>query len=168
MGGHLNITSEVGKGTVATIELDVMAPQEPPPTAAAATYPSSTVEMPFDLMYAEDNEVNAELVRQVMRLRPSVQLRIASSGGEALEMAREEPPELMLVDMHLGDMTGLELTRELRADPRTRHIELVALSADALPEQIDAAKAVGFKVYLTKPVDFSQLLQLIDERLQAR
>ena len=68
----------------------------------------------------------------------------------------------MLVDMNLGDMTGLELAGELRRRPATSGIRLVALSADALPEQIDAALASGFEGYLTKPLDFRQLLDVLD------
>jgi CheY-like chemotaxis protein len=69
----------------------------------------------------------------------------------------------MLLDMHLGDMTGLELARTLRSDPVTSDIPLAALSADALPEQIDAALRQGFAAYLTKPIDFQALLRLLDD-----
>jgi len=95
-----------------------------------------------------------------------VTLRIAESGHSALQMARTHAPDLMLVDMNLGDMNGLELASALRNGFATRDIELVALSADALPEQIDAALKNGFRDYLTKPVDFRRLLGLLDERLQ--
>jgi CheY-like chemotaxis protein len=70
----------------------------------------------------------------------------------------------MLVDMHLGDMTGLDLALTLRSDPATAHIRLVALSADALPEQIEAALAMGFEDYLTKPLNFRDLLNVLDGR----
>ena len=63
--------------------------------------------------------------------------------------------------MNLGDMTGIELARALRADPATSGIRLVALSADALPEQIDAALAMGFEDYLTKPINFRDLLDVL-------
>ena len=69
------------------------------------------------VLYAEDNEVNVELVRQVVTLRPSVALRVAENGALALEMARRDPPDLMLVDMNLGDMTGIELAQALRDEP---------------------------------------------------
>jgi CheY-like chemotaxis protein len=117
----------------------------------------------LDVLYAEDNEVNVELVRQVSALRPHVALRVASSGAAALRMARLQRPDLMLVDMHLGDMTGLELAHALQRDPATAGIRLVALSADALPEQIRLAMERGFEHYLTKPVDFRELLRVLDE-----
>ncbi len=68
----------------------------------------------------------------------------------------------MLVDMHLGDMTGIELAHQLRRRPATAEVPLVALSADALPEQISAALEQGFEGYLTKPVNFRELLKVID------
>jgi CheY-like chemotaxis protein len=72
----------------------------------------------------------------------------------------------MLVDMNLGDMTGIELARELRCDRSTRDIRLVALSADALPEQIRNALSSGFESYLTKPIVFEELLATLDKHCQ--
>jgi CheY-like chemotaxis protein len=106
------------------------------------------------VLYAEDNEVNIEIVREVVKLRPSVVLDVAESGTVAFQKARRDQPQLILVDMNLGDMTGIELAQALHADPATSGIRLVALSADALPEQIDAALAMGFEDYLTKPINF--------------
>jgi CheY-like chemotaxis protein len=118
------------------------------------------------VLYAEDNEVNAELVRQIVTLRRGVSLRVATNGEHALEMARLDAPDLMLVDMNLGDMTGVELARELQRDRSTRDIRLVALSADALPEQIRTALACGFESYMTKPIVFEELLAMLDKHSQ--
>jgi CheY-like chemotaxis protein len=118
------------------------------------------------VLYAEDDEVNAELVRQLVTMRQGVSLRVATSGAMALEYARADPPDLMLVDMNLGDMTGIELARELRRDRATRDVCLVALSADALPEQIRAAMACGFESYLTKPINFDEVLAVFDAHSQ--
>jgi PAS domain S-box-containing protein len=165
MGGRLAIDSARGRGTVARVAL----PHVPPPAGGSpAPYvPSQHGELEdgdrLDVLYAEDNEVNVELVRQVSALRPHVALRVASSGAAALRMARLQRPDLMLVDMHLGDMTGLELAHALQRDPATAGIRLVALSADALPEQIRLAMERGFEHYLTKPVDFRELLRVLDE-----
>jgi CheY-like chemotaxis protein len=106
--------------------------------------------------------VNAELVRQVLGLRPAVTLRVAESGGRAMALAKERAPDLMLIDMNLGDMTGRQLAHLLRLEPTLRGVRLVALSADALPEQIADAMAIGFERYLTKPLDFHDLLRLVD------
>ena len=166
MGGRLDIASVLGEGTVATLALKLA--KRPVKLARAALAPSRhSTSGRLDVLYAEDNEVNAELVRQIVSLRPGVTLRVAESGTRALEMAEERPPDLMLVDMNLGDMTGLELACALRTSPMTRGIRLVALSADALPEQIDAALKDGFRGYLTKPIEFAKLLSLFDEHLQS-
>jgi len=150
---------------LATLSLPVAtAPPQSVPLPAAAPLRPARIGATLSVLYAEDNEVNAELLRQIVTLRPSVSLRVAENGMRALQMARAEPPDLMLVDMNLGDMTGIDLARALRADPATANIRLVALSADALPEQIDAALAMGFEDYITKPIDFRQLLNVLDGR----
>ena len=165
MGGRLNIASTVDVGTVATLTLRLA--KRPGSSAQAALAPArSGTAGRLDVLYAEDNEVNAELVRQIVSLRPSVTLRVAESGTRAIEMAEERPPDLMLVDMNLGDMTGIELASVLRGNPMTQGIRMFALSADALPEQIDAALRDGFRGYLTKPIEFAKLLSLFDDHLQ--
>ena len=162
MGGDVGVHSRSGVGTTATLTLD-----RAQPTAAHAN-DTRPAPLPASLgqlrvLYAEDNEVNVEIVRGALQARPAFTLRVASSGAQALALARAELPDLMLVDMHLGDTTGLELASALLADPRTRRIRLVALSADALPAQIDAALRLGFEAYLTKPVNLAQLLRVLDD-----
>ena len=164
MRGELTIASTVGRGTVASLVLKVCEEPFAGPLLHAPPSQHGMLDGSFNVLYAEDNEVNVELVRQVARLRPSIALRIAENGTQAVEMARCDPPDLMLVDMNLGDMTGMELAEELRRHPTTRGVRLVALSADAMPEQIAAALAFGFEVYLTKPIDFRKLLNVLDGR----
>ena len=168
MRGGLRVESEKGRGTMAFLALECSdaAPERPiglPPPSQHGDLDST-----LRVLYAEDNAVNVEIVRQLVRLRPSVALDTAESGTEALTKARRDHPDLILVDMHLGDMTGLDLAQLLRADPATADIRLVALSADALPEQIEAAIAMGFEDYLTKPVNFRDLLNVLDGRRQGR
>ena len=162
MGGTLTITSTFGVGTCATLKLDV-APAPAAPGDPARMGGSPTRATPsLRVLYAEDDEVNAELVRQLVTMRRGISLRVATDGATALAIARADPPDLMLVDMNLGDMTGIELARELRRDRATRDVRLVALSADALPEQIRAAMASGFESYLTKPINFEEVLAVLD------
>jgi len=167
MQGELSIDSVVGRGTVARLVLASAATPEASAPSFAPPSQHGMLDGSLNVIYAEDNEVNAELVRQVATLRPAVTLRVAVNGTLALQMARQDPPDLMLVDMNLGDMTGTELARVLRASASTSDIRLVALSADALPEQINAALASGFESYLTKPIDFRQLLNVFDGRSEA-
>lgn len=166
MGGELRVDSEVGVGTTAILTLCRSDRAPEIPAALAPLSQHGELDAVLSVLYAEDNEVNIELVRQVVSFRPSVALRVAHSGTRALEMARSDPPDLMLVDMHLGDMTGMELARALRRHGATARVRLVALSADALPGQIRGALDFGFEDYLTKPVEFRRLLHVFDEHLR--
>lgn len=161
MGGELHVRSSVGIGTSVSLTLRLADSAEVFPAAARAPVRPAPLRA-LRLLYVEDNEVNIELIRGALHDRPTFDLRIARSGAQALMMARTDPPQLMLVDMHLGDTTGLELASVLQGDVRTRGIRLVALSADALPEMIESATRQGFEAYLTKPVDFARLLALLD------
>ena len=100
-----------------------------------------------------------------MRLRPSYRLVVARDGREAIRLAQTEAPDLLLLDMHLGDMTGLELQRRLAADARLAALPFVALSADAMPAPMKAATQAGFAAYLTKPLDVGTFLDCIDRLL---
>ena len=120
------------------------------------------VDATLTLLYAEDNAINVELLRQVMRMRPQWHLEIARDGHAAIAMARAEPPDLLLLDMHLGDMSGLDVSDALMMDAHTALIPRVALSADVMPDQIAEARQRGFIEYLTKPLDVSRLLHLLD------
>ena len=162
MGGTLTVTSTFGVGTCASLRLGVANPPAASSDPARTVHSRARATPMLTVLYAEDDEVNAELVRQLVTLRHGVSLRVASNGASALASARADPPDLMLVDMNLGDMTGIELAREMRRERSTRAVRLVALSADALPEQIRAAMACGFESYLTKPINFEQVLALLD------
>lgn len=161
MGGELRVKSRSGTGTRVELMLDCAEP------GAAIEQQMRQTTRPASLgrlrvLYAEDNQVNVEIVRGALLAHPGFELHVASSGSQALDLARAVGPDVMLVDMHLGDTTGLELAAALLADPRTQHIRLVALSADALPAQINAALRLGFEAYLTKPVDIPQLLRVLE------
>ncbi len=162
MGGTLTVTSTFGVGTCASLELGVANPPAAGAGSTRASRPGTRAAPVLTVLYAEDDEVNAELVRQLVSMRRGVSLRVATDGATALASARADPPDLMLVDMNLGDMTGIELAREMQRDRATRGVRLVALSADALPEQIRAAMDCGFESYLTKPINFEQVLAVLD------
>ena len=161
MSGELHVISALGEGTTASLTLPCSAVPAP---AKKPFSPSQhgLLDDSVHVLYAEDNEVNVAIVRQLVLLRPSVELDVAECGALALRKARHSRPQLMLVDMNLGDMSGLELAQAIRSDPLTADIRLVAVSADAMPEHISAALDVGFEGYLTKPLDFRKLLEVLD------
>jgi CheY-like chemotaxis protein len=118
-----------------------------------------------NVLYAEDNRTSAELIRCLFALRPDWRLLVAHSGREALVIAARERVDLLLLDMHLGDMTALDVVRELDNEASPDLPPVVALSADAMPASVRAARLAGFDAYLTKPVDVHLLLRTIDRLL---
>lgn len=163
MGGTLSVSSQVGVGTTFTVVLQ--ASDEDRPSDHAPLVDVHDVSGAAKLLYVEDNDVNVTLVRQILALRPEWRLTVANSGAQALQAVLTERPDLLLLDMHLGDMTGFDLVDLLDADPATRGIPKVALSADAMPDRIHAAKERGFLAYITKPLNVAQLLQCLEEEL---
>lgn len=120
------------------------------------------------ILYIEDNRSNLELVQRVLARRPEVSLLVAMQGQPGLEMARTQAPDLILLDLHLPDMTGEEVLRSLRETPQTREVPVVVISADAIPAQIERLLATGAQAYLTKPLDIKQFLSLLDQIAAAR
>ncbi|TDP82893.1 PAS domain S-box-containing protein [Aquabacterium commune] len=167
MHGRIEVSSRQGAGTHFRVWLPrAEAPQD---DDALATRPRTGFGALDDgmadgltVLYAEDNVVNVELLRQVMRMRPQWHLDVATCGQEAIAMALSQPPDLLLLDMHLGDMNGLDVSDALALHARTAAIPRVALSADVMPDQISEARQRGFVEYLTKPLDVGKLLTLLD------
>jgi signal transduction histidine kinase/CheY-like chemotaxis protein len=160
MGGSLSLHSEPGRGSTFSVELPAgdasgsVAPQPP----FARTAPGGLPAVPRDVLYIEDEPLNAVLMEEVFRARPHWTLHVAEDGTHGACLAREMHPDLVLIDMNLPDMSGLALIHRLRDDPATRGLRCIALSADAMAEQIDAALAAGFDDYWTKPIDVKRVL----------
>jgi CheY-like chemotaxis protein len=164
MNGTIEVSSRSGEGSTFCVRLPA-ADIEPAPSDQIPLETNDLFNRPATILYAEDNEVNVALVHQIVKLRPNWRLLVALNGQRALDLARRSLPDLMLIDMHLGDMTGLQLAAELDKDEMTSRIPRVALSADAMPDRIHAARTNGFKAYLTKPLDVLALLRCLDENL---
>ena len=136
----------------ATGESPLQAAQAPPPPAPG---PQAS------LLYIEDNEVNLLIVEALMHQRPDLRFLSACDGLSGVAVAQTERPCLILVDMQLPDIDGDEVLRRLRADPATAAIHCIALSANAMPEDIRAALQAGFDAYWTKPLDIPAFLQAL-------
>ena len=175
MGGELRARSEEGRGSTFTLSLPtvVLTPEAPtpPPPAASASPGAAAVEPARTLLLVEDNAANTEVIRGALRARPWVTLLTAATVKDALQQVHAHPegaPELILLDINLPDASGLDMLRQMRLNPDTAAIPVVVISADALPEQIDAAFEAGASCYITKPVQVAALLQQIDDLLPAR
>lgn len=117
------------------------------------------------LLYIEDNPANLELVEQLIARRPELRLLGAADATLGIEFARSCQPEVILMDINLPGMSGLEAMQILRADPVTAHIPVIALSANAIPRDIEKALEAGFFNYLTKPIRVTQFMEAVDAAL---
>jgi signal transduction histidine kinase/ActR/RegA family two-component response regulator len=172
MSGRLTATSEPGTGATFTLTLprstDIagIAPAGAP--AAALPGGPAPAETGTHVLYIEDNPANIEVVTRFLRTKPSVRLQSARSGRSGLDLARREVPDLLLLDLHLPDLSGDEVLRQLRADPATADLPVAILSAEASPDIIRRMRARGVTTYLTKPLDLAELGRLVDSFVERR
>lgn len=151
----------------------VPAPAATPQAARAepaATPAAAAPDGGHTLLYVEDNPANLQLIADLLRLRRAhagpCALLSATGGEQGLELARQHRPHLILMDIHLNGMDGLETRRRLLADPATAHIPVIAISASAMPEQVRHNMAAGFFRYLTKPIDVAAFTEAVDSALR--
>jgi PAS domain S-box-containing protein len=165
MGGSLRAQSVAGEGSTFILTL--------PRASAHHTDLSTGGELPIDaaeyrqrlLHYVEDNETNVEVMRGMLLRRPQVRLAVSGNGLDALAAMRQRRPSLILLDMHLPDIDGLELLRYLKDDDELGDIPVVVVSADATPPRVEAALTAGAAHYVTKPVNLPGFLAILDELL---
>ncbi len=169
MSGTIGIESEVGRGTRLWITLPAAeAPQiRQDAVAAPAAAIGAGAQAARTVLYIEDNPSNIMLAEAILARRPEVSLLVATQGGLGLELAREHRPAVILLDLNLPDISGEEVLRRLRSDDRTAKINIVVLSADATPGQVDRLLRAGADHYLTKPFDIEDFLAVIDGQTAA-
>jgi PAS domain S-box-containing protein len=165
MNGTIGVESERGRATTFWFELAIVeAPQPLPPASpgdSRADAPRGDAEA-RTVLYIEDNPSNIRLVETILAMRPEVTLLVASQGSLGVELAREHRPALVLLDLNLPDISGEDVLRRLRSDPRTADIRVVMLSADATPGQVERLRRAGADDYLTKPFGYAHFLDLVD------
>ncbi|MDE3086440.1 MAG: PAS domain S-box protein [Acidobacteriota bacterium] len=162
MGGSIALASEPGRGATFTVTLPVTDPEVQTQAPRRSRSGSRRGEGVLRVLHIEDNLANLELVDQVLSRSGTVDLRAAMFGGLGLELAREERPDLVLLDLHLPDMPGADVLERLRQDPATATVPVVVVSADATPEQVRGLRDKGVLAYLTKPIDLQELLAVVD------
>jgi hypothetical protein len=171
MGGSLGVESEVDRGSTFWVELALADPAAETAASPLRAHPDASGQdsgVTGTVLYIEDNISNRRLMERLFARRPGVRLVGAAQGQAGLDLARADRPDLVLLDLHLPDMNGEEVLRRLWEDPHTRAIPVAILSADATPAQAKRLRAAGAMAYLTKPLDVSEVLQLLDDTLAKR
>jgi len=166
MGGPISVSTRPGAGSTFAVEL--AAARSPACTHPAAGRPPEAVALSFAqrrrILYIEDNLSNLTLVERILGGRDGIELLSAMQGTIGLELAREHRPDLVLLDMHLTDISGLELLKPLRS--MLPHTPVVVLTADVSRTQEQTARRLGAGGYLTKPLDVREFAQTIREQIE--
>ncbi len=169
MGGSVGVVSRIDNGSTFWVELriasEVAAERISKADPSALEFQAG---IPATVLYIEDNIANVRLIERVLNRRPSIKLVTAADGRHGLTRALADQPDLVLLDLHLPDLSGEEVLRQIRAEPTLRETPVIVLSADATPGQVRRLLASGAAAYLTKPFDIQEVLIVLDRVLRAR
>ena len=166
MGGSIGVQSDLGTGSTFWIELNEC------PAAALAPLPGTVqdsdpeLNKAFKLLYIEDSPSHIKLIEAIFAREHDIQLFTANTPRLGLELVRAYQPDLILLDICLPEMDGYQIFERLSGDEATRNIPVIALSAGAMPHEIEKGLRSGFRRYLTKPIDVGNLLRAVKEVLQ--
>jgi PAS domain S-box-containing protein len=171
MGGEIGVESTVGLGSMFWFELaSVAAPQlsiELGETVEPFLQPHLDLGAQLQtVLYVEDNPANMNLVEQIIARQPNLRLLTAINGNSGVELARSSEPDVILIDINLPDISGIEVMKILRSDPATLHIPIVALSANAMPRDIQKGLDAGFFRYITKPIKINEFMDALNATLE--
>ena len=169
MGGAIGVESAVGVGSVFWVELNSASA---PSFTKAVSGPAASVQPQVasgallrTLLYVEDNPANLKLVQQLVARRPDMRLLTAVNGRLGIELAHAAQPEVILMDINLPGISGTEAMQILHQDSATAHIPVIALTANAIPYDIERGLAAGFFRYLTKPIKVNEFMEALDAAL---
>jgi CheY-like chemotaxis protein/HPt (histidine-containing phosphotransfer) domain-containing protein len=171
MGGVIGVESAVGVGSVFWFELSTASAPEleagtSEPRAGVAQAQVQQVAPLGTLLYVEDNPANLKLVEQLIARRPEMRLLSAVNGTLGIELARDHRPDVILMDINLPGISGIQALKLLREDPLTAHIPVLAISANAMPGDIRKGLEAGFFRYLTKPIKVNEFMDALDVALE--
>ena len=169
MGGSIGVQSSAGVGSEFWIELirdempqlvaeNILATERVPLAMGSAA--------PRTLLYVEDNPANLMLVEQIIEDHPHLRMLSARDGKQGIALARAHLPDVILMDINLPGISGFQAQQILREDPDTAHIPVLAISANAMPRDIEKGLEAGFFRYLTKPININEFLSALDEALK--
>jgi len=171
MGGSIGAESAVGTGSMFWIELSLSTDCQPAHGTAiysAAAHAPIQIDTSLlrTLLYVEDNPANLMLIEDLIARRPDIRLLSARDGNRGIEIARNSRPDVILMDINLPGISGIEALGILAEDPSTAHIPVIALSANAVPRDIQKGLEAGFFRYLTKPIKVNELMETLDMALE--
>jgi len=170
MGGVIGVESKAGHGSTFWIELNNSTPAKRPKpgksnNVEATTHSAQGCDGQYSVLYVEDNPANLRMVTQLLKRRPNIRMWSAHEPLLGLELALEHCPDLILLDINLPGLDGYEVLDRLRQQPKTSQTPVLAVSANAMPSDIEKGLKAGFEAYLTKPIDVNNLLQVVDDTL---
>jgi CheY-like chemotaxis protein len=142
------------------LAVDPFAPAAPP--AAVGHVPAAADAPVRTVLCVEDNPANLKLVESVLARRADIQLIGAKDGRSGIDLARSTQPDVILMDINLPGMSGITAMRILAGEADTAHIPVVALSANAMPRDVEKGIEAGFFHYLTKPIKLQEFLETLD------
>jgi len=170
MGGLIGVESIVGQGSVFWFELNSTAE---PTLESESIAPSVIAQMQAlpgaplrTLLYVEDNPANLKLIEQLIARRRDIRLLSARDGNTGIQLARAHQPDVILMDINLPGISGIEALKILQEDATTAHIPVMALSANAMPRDIEKGLQAGFFRYLTKPIKVHEFMSTLDAALE--
>jgi signal transduction histidine kinase/CheY-like chemotaxis protein len=166
MGGKLDVESTPGRGSTFWVEFPIVESPVKIFEEISLRNPRPDANGALTVLHIEDNLANVELVERVLAQRPDVTVIPAMQGRMGVDLARRHHPALILLDLNLVDLPGVEVLQILRDDPATADIPVAIVSADAMPRQVQRLLSSGAVAYLTKPIDIHRLLELVDDAIE--
>lgn len=169
MQGSIGFVSVEDKGSAFWVEFPIHARRPLPaaPTFTTTTASEAAWQQAKVVLYIEDNPMNLRLMQHIFSKRSDLRLRDAHTAELGLSLAQADPPALILMDINLPGINGYAALAQLKADPVTATIPVVAVTSEALPDAIAQGLAAGFAAYLTKPINVPLLFQTLDDLLEA-
>lgn len=167
MGGSIGVESTFGSGSCFWVRLPGASKvSEAADESAAQREPRFDQELQYTVLFIEDNPANLKLMEHYFKKYPCIKLVTAHLPELGLELARTRKPEFIMLDINLPKMDGYAVLKQLQRDKDTHHIPVIAISANAMPKDIQRGKEAGFCEYLTKPIDLNLLGDIVEELLE--
>jgi ribose transport system substrate-binding protein len=167
MGGTVAVESRLGVGSDFCISLPlVKAPGASGLLLPEKKTPVQLQDNEFTILYIEDNLSNRQLIQEILGTIPGIGFLSATTGAEGIELALVQRPDLILLDLNLPDICGYEVFERIKANPACERTPIIAVSANAIQDEINRGLAMGFTEYICKPIDIPVFLSVVAKHLR--